>query len=101
MTYSQGIVFEETLIISVDDEDTVEMIDLVLDGDGKEAAGREGLVSSVFVIIFDGDRFVSFDREEFSGEGEASFFEENAVADMILDGRVDEDELFFIYLDYR
>jgi O-acetylhomoserine/O-acetylserine sulfhydrylase-like pyridoxal-dependent enzyme len=30
----KGIVLEETFVITIDDENTVEVIDLVLDGDG-------------------------------------------------------------------
>lgn len=92
---------EEALIVAIDDEHTVEVVDLMLNGDSEKSARGEGLSFSVFIRIIDGHGLESFDGEKFSREGEASFFEENAILLMTTHGGVDEYESLFVYLDHR
>lgn len=75
----KGIVFEETFIISIDDEDAIEMIDFVLNGDSEESVCDERLLLPSFILIGDGYGLIPLDGEELPGEGETSFLEEDAL----------------------
>ncbi len=92
---------EEALVIAIDDENAIEVVDLMLDGDGEESTRGKCLMFPVFVLIVDGHGLESFDGEELSREREASFFEEDSVFLVSAEGGVDEDEFLLVYLDHR
>ena len=75
---------------AIGDENAVEVIDFVLDDDGKESGGAFFYLFPVFVFVANGDALGSFDEEIFLRETETAFFEEDFSSGIGGDFRIDE-----------
>ena len=88
---SEGILLSLFLVFeAIGDEDAFEVIDFVLDDDGKESGGAFFYFFSVFIFVANGDAFGTFNEEVFFRETQAAFFEEDFFSGVGGDFRIDE-----------
>lgn len=97
---SEGILLSLFLVFeAIGDEDAFEVIDFVLDDDGKESGGAFFYLFSVFVFVANSDAFGTFDEEIFLRETETTLFEENFFSGVSGDFRIDEYGPFAVDFD--
>ena len=91
---SDVIVFDFLFLVAVDDKRAIQVIELVLEGDGKKARGFQFSIFAAFILKTDRHSFGAFDRQELARETETAFFENNFLTRKTGQLRVDKNHLF-------